>query len=118
MSTSSNTTENARQKRHRRIRATVEGTQERPRLSVYRSNNYMYAQIINDVTGETLASSNSRDLNVDGGMMEHAAAVGKDIAEKAEEVGVEKVVFDRGGYQYAGRVKELAENAREGGLDF
>lgn len=107
-----------RETRHRRIRAKVEGTSERPRLSVYRSNKYMYAQLIDDIQGETLVSSSSRDLGVEGGLMEHAEAVGKDIAEKAQEAGIDAVVFDRGGYQYTGRIEALAESAREAGLDF
>lgn len=117
MSTSG-TTKDRRERRHRRIRATVEGTEERPRLSVYRSNNYMYAQLIDDSAGETLAASNSRDLDVDGGFVEQAEAVGEDIAEKAQEEGIEKVVFDRGGYSYTGRIEALAESARDAGLDF
>lgn len=112
------TTASSRKKRHRRIRATVEGTPERPRLSVYRSNKYMYAQLIDDTAGETITSSNSRDLEVEGGMMDHAEAVGEDIAKKAQEHDIQQVVFDRGGYEYTGRIEALADSAREAGLDF
>ncbi|PSO46573.1 MAG: 50S ribosomal protein L18 [Parcubacteria group bacterium SW_4_46_8] len=112
-----NTNQSSRKKRHRRIRASVEGTAERPRLSVYRSNKYMYAQIIDDSQGETLVASNSRDLDVEGGMLDHAEAVGKDIAQEALEQDIQKVVFDRGGYEYTGRIEALAESARKTGLN-
>jgi large subunit ribosomal protein L18 len=106
-----------RTRRHSRIRATVEGTAERPRLAIFRSNRIVYAQIINDAEGVTLVASDSR--TVDGnGLKERARAVGKDIAKKAKEKGVERVVFDRGGFLFAGSVKELADGAREGGLSF
>ena len=104
---------------HTRIRKRVEGTPERPRLAVYRSGKHIYAQIIDDTKGHTLASASSlkaddvKGCNVDG-----AVAVGKLIAESAKAAGVEKVVFDRGGYLYHGRIKALADAAREGGLDF
>lgn len=103
----------------RGIRRKVSGTPERPRLSVYRSNTTIYAQIINDVEGRTLLSVSSRDVtegkspNVDV-----STQVGKKVAEKAKAAGIEKVVFDRNGYLYHGRVKALAEGAREGGLQF
>ncbi|WP_445381455.1 50S ribosomal protein L18 [Robiginitalea sp. IMCC43444] len=105
----------------RRIRKTSFGTTERPRLSVYRSNKEIYAQIINDVTGETLVAASSRDKELEkakGTKSEIAVAVGKALAKKAQAAGIEAVAFDRGGYQYHGRVKSLAEGAREGGLKF
>lgn len=107
----------ARQKRHSRIRHHVSGTVERPRLNVFRSNANIYAQIIDDVKGVTLVSASSKDL-ANGGNVAAAQEVGKLIAEKAIEKGIKKVVFDRGGYLYHGRVKALAEAAREAGLEF
>ena len=109
-----------RAKIKRRIRKKVFGTSEQPRLSVFRSNKQIYAQIINDETGLTLASSSSYKNKVaDGKSKSDAAAeVGKELASKAKKAGVESVVFDRNGYQYHGRVKALAEAAREGGLKF
>lgn len=103
-----------------RIRKTISGTQERPRLVVFRSNKEIYAQLIDDVAGKTLASASSRDkdMTVKGTKQEIAAAVGKAIAEKAVEAGIHTVCFDRGGYLYHGRVKSLADGAREGGLKF
>ena len=104
-----------------RIRKVVSGTTERPRLSVFRSNKEIYAQIINDETGETLAAASSRDSDLTGkasSKTEQAGLVGKHIAEKALAAGVTKIRFDRGGYLYHGRVKSLAEGAREGGLKF
>lgn len=100
-----------------RIRKSVNGTAERPRLSVFRSNKQIYAQVINDLTGNTLASASSLGLEK---MVksEQAEKVGEMIAEKAKAVGVESVVFDRNGYLYHGRVKELADGARKGGLKF
>ena len=105
--------------RHR-IRKTVSGTNERPRLAVYRSNKEIYAQLIDDVAGKTLASASSRDkdITVEGSKQEVAFAVGKSIAEKAAQAGIETIAFDRGGYLYHGRVKSLADGAREGGLKF
>lgn len=111
----------ARKKRHIRVRKNVFGTAERPRLNVYRSLSNIYAQIINDQTGRTLVSASSLDkeLQVEyGGNIEASKAVGKLIAERAKANGVEKVVFDRGGYIYHGRVAALAEAAREAGLEF
>ena len=104
----------------RRIRKNLSGTPSRPRLAVFRSNKEIYAQIIDDVNETTLASASSRDKEVsaEGTGMEVAAAVGKAIAEKATKAGIEAVAFDRGGYLYHGRVKSLAEGAREGGLKF
>jgi len=103
-----------------RIRRTVKGTAERPRLSVFRSNKQIYAQLIDDINGVTLvaASSASKDVNAAGNKVAIAIAVGKAIAEKAKSSGINSVVFDRGGYLYHGRVKALAEGAREGGLQF
>ncbi|PJR04724.1 50S ribosomal protein L18 [Avrilella dinanensis] len=103
-----------------RIRKVVDGTAERPRLSVFRSNKEIYAQIIDDVNGVTLAAASSRDkeVNAEGTKTEMAVAVGKAIAEKALKAGIEKVSFDRGGYLYHGRVKSLADGAREAGLKF
>ncbi len=104
-----------------RIRKVLKGTAERPRLSVYRSNKQIYAQLIDDLSGVTLAaaSSSSKDFeDVKGNKVEIAKAVGKAIAEKATQSGIKTVLFDRGGYLYHGRVKSLAEGAREGGLTF
>lgn len=102
------------------IRKHLSGSAERPRLSVYRSNKGIYAQVIDDVTGKTLASasSSSKDFSADGTKIEQSKAVGKLIAEKAKAAGINQVVFDRNGYLYHGRVKSLADGAREGGLDF
>ena len=110
----------ARLKRHKRVRAQISGTALRPRLNVFRSTNNIYAQLIDDVAGVTLASASTLDkeLNGYGGNKEAAKIVGKMIAEKAVAKGIKKVVFDRGGYIYHGRVKELADGAREGGLEF
>lgn len=109
-----------RQKRHTRVRGKVSGTSERPRLNVFRSNTNIYAQIIDDVNGVTLASASSLDKAIEGygGNVTAASAVGKLIAERALAKGIENVVFDRGGYLYHGRVQALAEGAREGGLKF
>ena len=107
-------------KRHKRVRAKVSGTPERPRLNVFRSEKNIYAQIIDDVNGVTLASASSLDKAIEGygGNIAAATAVGKLVAERAKAKGIETVVFDRGGYLYHGRVKALAEGAREGGLKF
>lgn len=104
----------------RRIRKVSLGTETRPRLSVFRSNKEIYAQLIDDRKGETIAAASSRDKDVDakGTKSEIAAAVGKAIAEKAKKAGIETVAFDRGGNLYHGRVKSLAEGAREAGLKF
>ena len=108
-----------RLKRHRRIRGKISGTAERPRLSIFRSNKNIYAQLIDDVAGVTLASASTLDENVsDATKVEQAAAVGKAIAEAAKAKNVSTVVFDRSGYLYHGRVQALAEAARENGLDF
>ena len=109
----------ARQRRHARVRKTVSGTSAMPRLNVFRSNSEIYAQIINDEDGTTLASSSSVALKLsNGGNIEGAALVGADIAKKALAKKIKKVVFDRGGYQYHGRVEALANAARENGLEF
>ncbi len=110
----------ARLKRHRRVRGKISGTPLCPRLNVFRSTNNIYAQLIDDVNGVTLASASTLDKEItgNGGNKEAAKKVGLLIAKKAIEKGVETVVFDRGGYIYHGRVQELAEGAREGGLKF
>ena len=109
----------ARVRRHARVRAKLSGTAEAPRLCVYRSNKNIEAQIIDDVKGVTLVSSSSMALKLENGSnVEAAAKVGQDIAEKALAKKIKKVVFDRSGYIYHGRVKALAEAAREAGLDF
>ena len=109
----------ARLKRHIRVRGKISGTSERPRLCVYRSTNNISAQIIDDVKGITLVSASSYGKEFgEGGNNEAARKVGKLIAEKAIEKGITEVVFDRGGYLYHGRVSELADGAREGGLKF
>ena len=105
-----------RARRHVAIRTRVSGTAEMPRLAVFRSNRYMYAQLIDDVAAKTLASVSS--LEVKGKKSEAAAKIGKTIAEKAAALKITKVVFDRGGFGYKGRVKALAEGSREGGLKF
>jgi len=107
-------------KRHNRVRGKISGTAERPRLSVFRSGTNIYAQIIDDVAGVTLASASSVEKGFDGSgsNKEGARKVGKIAAERALKKGIEEVVFDRGGYIYHGRVQELAEGAREGGLKF
>lgn len=103
----------------KRIRKTIKGTAEYPRLSVFRSNKQIYAQIIDDVAGTTMAAASSRELkDVKAKKSEIAGMVGKAIAEKATAAGIRKVMFDRGGYLYHGRVKSLADAAREGGLKF
>ena len=117
----SKTDKNAmRQKRHVRVRGKISGTPERPRLNVYRSNTNIYAQIIDDVSGVTLAAAASNEKDFEGatGNKEAARKVGKLVAERAKAKGIDTVVFDRGGYIYHGRVAELAEGAREGGLEF
>jgi large subunit ribosomal protein L18 len=107
-----------RSKRHRRVRMHVSGTQERPRLSVFRSINHLYAQLIDDAAGRTLAAASTAELKSKKNGMEEAAKVGKAIAAKAKTAGVTSVVFDRGGFLYHGRIKALADAAREAGLEF
>lgn len=108
-----------RLKRHKRIRGKISGTAERPRLSIFRSNKNIYAQLIDDVAGVTLASASTLDENVsDATKLEQASAVGKAIAEAAKAKNISTVVFDRSGYLYHGRIQALADAARENGLDF
>jgi large subunit ribosomal protein L18 len=110
-----------RSKIRRSIRKKIAGTAERPRLAVFRSNKYIYVQVINDDKGVTLVSASSKDGELAGQKVnksEQSKAVGKLIAQKAQEVGITEVVFDRGGYLYHGRVQSLADGAREGGLKF
>ena len=106
------------ERRKRRIRKRIEGTTERPRLRVSRSTKHIYAQIIDDTTGATLASSSSVALKIAGGNVDAAKEVGKSLAERAKEQNIEQVAFDRGGCLYHGRVKALADAARETGLQF
>ena len=111
------TKEQGRLRRHRRVRSKISGTAERPRLAVYRSNLRIYAQLIDDDAGRTLAAASSLDKDVAGAKRsEQAGMVGKLVAERAKGAGVATVVFDRGGYLYHGRVKALADAAREAGL--
>ena len=109
----------ARLRRHRRVRGKISGTAERPRLAVFRSSKHIYAQIIDDVAGVTLVSASTMEKGFEGfgGNVEAAGKVGRMIAEKALAKGIKTVVFDRGGFVYHGRVKALAEGAREGGLE-
>jgi large subunit ribosomal protein L18 len=106
-----------RQRIHARIRAKLSGTAERPRLNVYRSLNHIYAQVIDDQAGQTLVSASTIKMKT-GGNIAAAKEIGKAVAEKAVEKGIKKVVFDRGGYLYHGRIKALADAAREAGLEF
>ncbi len=113
----------ARKRRHRRVRKKVHGTPERPRLNVYRSLQHIYAQIIDDEAGVTLVAASTIDKELRAAMTgktktEQARLVGQKVAERALAQGIRRVVFDRGGYRYFGRVKALAEGAREGGLEF
>ncbi|HTV03796.1 MAG TPA: 50S ribosomal protein L18 [Acidobacteriaceae bacterium] len=108
-----------RQRVHARIREKIQGTPERPRLNVYRSLNHIYAQVIDDTKGATLASASTVAAKIKtGGNVAAAKEVGKLVAERAKEKGINKVVFDRGGYLYHGRIKALADAAREAGLEF
>ena len=112
----------ARQRRHRRIRVQLSGTGQRPRLNVFRSLQHIYAQVIDDTSGITLAAASTHEADsrasVKGSKTDRARVVGKTIAEREREKGIDSVVFDRGGYLYHGRVKALADAAREAGLDF
>jgi large subunit ribosomal protein L18 len=113
----------ARKRRHRRIRTKISGTVSRPRLNVFRSLDHIYAQVIDDVEGKTIASASTIDKGLRADISgktkkEQATLVGKAIAERAKAAGVSTVLFDRGGYLYHGRIKALADGAREGGLDF
>ncbi|MGH8914394.1 MAG: 50S ribosomal protein L18 [Acidimicrobiia bacterium] len=112
--------QDARSRRHTRVRKRVHGTVERPRLAVFRSNKYIYAQVIDDVEGRTLASASSQEtaLRSDNLNLAAAAKVGEAIASRAKDAGVTAVVFDRGGYKFHGKVKALADAAREAGLEF
>ena len=110
-----------RKRIHMRIRNTISGTAECPRLSVFRSNKEIYVQLIDDLSGKTIGAASSRDKDItkaDGNKSDIAKLVGKAVAEKATQAGIASVVFDRGGYLYHGRIKQLAEGAREGGLKF
>ena len=115
-------TRTARQRRHRRIRVALSGTAQRPRLNVFRSLQHIYAQLIDDVNGNTLVAASTNEPSArsaaTGSKSERARAVGTAIAERAREKGISAVVFDRGGYLYHGRVKALADAARSAGLDF
>ena len=113
----------ARKRRQRRIRMKISGTAERPRLNVFRSLGHIYAQVIDDVAGHTIASASTVDKNLRGQLdgkdkSEQAKMVGEAVAQRAKDAGVETVIFDRGGFIYHGRIKALAEGAREGGLKF
>lgn len=113
----------ARKRRHRRIRSRISGTAERPRLNVYRSLSHIYVQVINDEEGHTLVSASTLEKELAPELegktkKEQATVVGKAVAERAQAAGIDEVVFDRGGYPYHGRVKAVAEAAREGGLKF
>jgi large subunit ribosomal protein L18 len=111
----------ARQKRHDRIRLHLEGTESRPRLAVFRSNNHIYAQVIDDASGRTLATASTVEKELRGSKetkTQEAASVGKLVAQRAKAAGVAQVVFDRAGFRYHGRIKSLADAAREAGLDF
>jgi large subunit ribosomal protein L18 len=114
------TRQDIRRRIHKRIRRRVAGTPERPRLAIFRSVNHIYAQVIDDQVGRTLvaAGSTEKDLRGKGGNVDGAKLIGQTVAERAKEKGISKVVFDRGGYQYHGRVKALADAAREAGLEF
>ena len=111
-----------RKKRHKRIRSKIKGTKEKPRLNVFRSNKHIYGQLIDDESGNVLASAKdidvSKDIDDDNRKIALAFETGKILAERAKEDGIEEVVFDRGGYKFHGRVKALADGAREGGLKF
>lgn len=113
-------TNKARLRRHRRVRGKISGTAERPRLNVFRSSTHIYAQVIDDIAGHTLCAASTVEKGFEGstGNKEAARKVGQMIAQRAKEKGISTVVFDRGGYIFHGRVKELAEGAREGGLNF
>ena len=110
----------ARKRRHSRVRKSVHGTEIRPRLAVFRSNKHIYAQVIDDDRGHTIAAASSKESSVKTKVLDvdAAAEVGKLVGARAKDAGVSKVVFDRGGFQYHGRVKALAEGARESGLEF
>ena len=106
-----------RKRRHRKVRAKVIGTAKRPRLCIFKSNKYIYTQIIDDEKQKTLASASSLKMKANG-LLEKAEKIGEEIAKKAKDLKIKKVVFDRGGYIFTGRVKAFAESARKGGLEF
>lgn len=113
----------ARQRRHRRIRMNISGTPDVPRLNIFRSLDHIYAQVIDDVTGHTLVSASSIDKQLKAELegkkkSEQSVLIGKALADRAQKAGIKRVVFDRGGYLYHGRVKALADGARAGGLEF
>jgi large subunit ribosomal protein L18 len=112
----------ARARRHRRIRVSLSGTERRPRLNVFRSLQHIYAQVIDDVTGTTLVAASTNEAEArtgpNGSKTDRARAVGKAVADRAKDKGISAVVFDRGGYRYHGRIKALADGAREAGLEF
>jgi large subunit ribosomal protein L18 len=108
----------ARMRRHRRVRSKIAGTAERPRLAVFRSNRGIFAQLVDDASGRTLAAAGWTSVKSPGAKIEQASAVGKALGQAAKKAGIEQCVFDRGGYLYHGRVKALAEGAREEGLRF
>jgi len=113
----------ARRRVHKRLRARVRGSASRPRLNVFRSLNHIYAQIVDDATGQTLAAASTLDKDIresvkNGGNVSAAKSVGKALASRAKVAGIKRVVFDRGGYAYHGRVKALADTARDAGLEF
>jgi large subunit ribosomal protein L18 len=113
------TTRQARERRHRRVRGKIAGTAERPRLMVFRSNRGIFAQLVDDASGKTLAGASWLTVKgLEGSKTDQARAVGRAVAEAAKSKGIDRVVFDRGGYLYHGRVKALADGAREGGLEF
>lgn len=110
--------EQKRKRIHQRIRKKLKGTADKPRLAVYRSNKQIYAQLIDDVKGHTIASASSTEAGANGAKIEQAKMVGKLIADKAASANISAVIFDRGGYLYHGRVKAIADSAREAGLKF
>lgn len=115
--TTATTSKNAqRKRRHNRLRAKVSGTPERPRLAIFKSNRFISAQLIDDTAGKTLAAASGREFG--GALSAQAKAVGEAVAKKAKAAGVDRIVFDRGGYRYGAQIKALADAAREGGLAF
>lgn len=108
----------SRQSRHKRIRAKVKGTKNRPRFSVFKSNNHLYCQLIDDESGKTLFASDTREIKLGKTRTEKAEKMGEYLSKKAVESGIKEVVFDRGGFKYHGIIKIVAENARKGGLKF
>jgi large subunit ribosomal protein L18 len=112
------TSTDSRRKRHRRVRKRILGTSERPRLTVFRSNRHVYAQVIDDVRGHTLAAASTLKDGEGEDPIARARAVGVVVADKAKQAGVTRVAFDRGGFMYHGRIQAVADGAREGGLDF